>query len=81
VACRGESHGGSIVHASTRLPIDCDQGSTLAACRRSGGHIVHEGPAEERHWQADGFSVEHSRAHELIVNGRFPLIYTTNYDR
>jgi hypothetical protein len=35
----------------------------------------------DRHWHDDGFSVKDSRAHELIVHGSFPLIYTTNYDR
>jgi hypothetical protein len=34
----------------------------------------------DRRWHADGFSVANSRAHELIVHGRFPLVYTTNYD-
>jgi hypothetical protein len=77
-----------IDHLSRELGVDRDDASdqatylTLAEYfRLQRGGITPLRVWMERHWQADGFSVEHSRAHELIVNGRFPLIYTTNYDR
>jgi hypothetical protein len=35
----------------------------------------------DREWHGDGIRVDGSRVHELIANGRFRIIYTTNYDR
>ena len=35
----------------------------------------------DRQWHAGDIRIERSRVHELIVQGRFRLIYTTNYDR
>jgi hypothetical protein len=35
----------------------------------------------DREWHRNDIKVGGSRAHELIVNSRFRIIYTTNYDR
>ena len=35
----------------------------------------------DREWHHADVRVETSRIHELLAKGRFPLIYTTNYDR
>jgi hypothetical protein len=35
----------------------------------------------DREWHREDIAVQDSRAHELIANARFPIIYTTNYDR
>lgn len=35
----------------------------------------------DRQWHGKDISVKDSRVHELIVNGDFRIIYTTNYDR
>jgi hypothetical protein len=35
----------------------------------------------DREWHRSGVRVEGSRVHELLAKGRFPIIYTTNYDR
>jgi hypothetical protein len=55
---------------------------TLAECfRLQHGSI---GPVRswmDREWHRGDIEVRKSRAHELIAKGRFPIIYTTNYDR
>lgn len=35
----------------------------------------------DREWHHADVRVESSRIHELLAKGRFPIIYTTNYDR
>jgi hypothetical protein len=35
----------------------------------------------DREWHRSDVRVEASRIHELLAKGRFPIIYTTNYDR
>lgn len=35
----------------------------------------------DREWHGSSISVQGSRVHELIVKGRFRIVYTTNYDR
>ena len=35
----------------------------------------------DREWHRSDIAVRKSRAHELIAKGKFPIIYTTNYDR
>jgi len=35
----------------------------------------------DREWHNGKISVQDSRVHELIVKGRFRIVYTTNYDR
>ncbi|MEJ1170745.1 SIR2 family NAD-dependent protein deacylase [Variovorax sp. CCNWLW235] len=35
----------------------------------------------DREWHRGDVRVESSRIHELLAKGRFPIIYTTNYDR
>jgi hypothetical protein len=35
----------------------------------------------DREWHGSNLKVEESRLHRLIASGRFPIIYTTNYDR
>nr|WP_274709031.1 SIR2 family protein [Variovorax sp. S12S4] len=35
----------------------------------------------DREWHSGDVRVESSRIHELLAKGRFPIIYTTNYDR
>ena len=35
----------------------------------------------DREWHRSDVRVEGSRVHELLAKGRFPIIYTTNYDR
>ena len=35
----------------------------------------------DREWHRSDMTVEGSRVHELIVKGRFRIVYTTNYDR
>ena len=35
----------------------------------------------DRNWHSDDIKIESSEIHQIIANGGFPLIYTTNYDR
>lgn len=34
----------------------------------------------DRSWHSDNIKIEDSKIHDIIANGGFPLIYTTNYD-
>lgn len=61
-----------------------DYGSYLALAEYFRLHHGNIGPLRswmDRQWHGKELSVQGSRVHELIVNGDFRIIYTTNYDR
>ncbi|MEZ2299308.1 SIR2 family protein [Variovorax sp. RCC_210] len=72
-----------IEHMAKELDVEAttfaDKGSYLIRIKH--GSIGPLRSGTDREWHPRDLDLGRSRIHELIAKGRFPLIYTTNYDR